>query len=106
MEKPKKVVKTRKDELAIRDNNKKTVAKIKTEDDKPSNKQKTKIERPKQRINTSNIVSLVIMIVLLLGTFIGMNHFYGKIFALVVTFLLFIVLMIGTYLDKPKNSQR
>ena len=92
MEKPKKV-KTKKDELAIR--------KIKTED-----KPKTKVDRPKQRVKTSNIVSLVIMVVLLLGTFIGINHFYGKIFALVVTFLLFIVLMIGTYLDKPKKKSK
>ncbi len=100
MEKPKKVVKTRKDELALRSNSKKIVPKNKEENTK------TKVERPKQKIKTSNIVSLVILIVLLVGTFIGMNHFYGKIFALVVTFLLFIVLMIGTYLDKPKKKSK
>ena len=100
MEKPKKVVKTRKDELALRSSSKKLVPKNKEENTK------TKVERPKQKIKTSNIVSLVILIVLLVGTFIGMNHFYGKIFALVVTFLLFIVLMIGTYLDKPKKKSK
>ena len=107
MEKPKKVVKTRKDELALKANSKKPIEKLKTEDDKPKTREKTeRPERPKQKIKTSNIVSLVIMVVLLLGTFFAMNHFYGKIFALVVTFLLFIVLMIGTYLDKPKKQSK
>ena len=34
------------------------------------------------------------------------DYFYGKVFALIVTFLLFIVLMIGTYLDKPKKKSK
>ncbi len=98
MEKPKKV-KTKKQGLALKTNSKDDIELL---DDKP----KTKNERPKQKIKTSNIISLVIMIILLVGTFLGMNHFYGKVFALIVTFLLFIVLMIGTYLDKPKKKSK
>jgi len=71
------------------------------------NKEKASIpKRPKQRIKTSLIATLVIGAILLIGTFVVMMQLYDKVVALIVTGLLLIVLLIGAYLDKPKKTSK
>ncbi len=63
-------------------------------------------KRPKTRVKVGPIVSIGIALLLLVGTFLLFMHFYDKVTALVVTGLLFIVLLIGAYLDKPKKTSK
>ncbi len=84
---------------------------------KPNNQEIKKIEtkpnitipkRPKESrgIKTSTIVTIVIDIILLVGTFVGFYHFFDKVTALIITGLLFFILLIGAYLDKPKKTSK